>query len=130
MRKFLLIIGLMLMLVLMACSANKASKPETGVEPGIDGASALTYETPPEARNPIIPEYPSEARVNGIQGKVILQVEVVKTGKVGKIDVKQSVAGLDEAAVKAIQKVSFSPALSSGKAVDSVVMIPVEFKLQ
>jgi protein TonB len=120
----------MLMLVLMACSANKASKPETGVEPGIDGASALTYETPPEARNHISPEYPSEARVNGIQGKVILQVEVLKTGKVGKIDVKQSVAGLDEAAVKAVQKVSFSPALSSGKAVDSVVMIPVEFKLQ
>lgn len=130
MRRFLLITGLMITLILAACSANTSSGSNNDL--GIKDAEAksASFETPPQPNKPIIPDYPAEARQNGIQGKVILEVEVLKTGKIGKISVKQSVNGLNEAAVEAVQKADFSPATHSGKAVDSLVLIPVEFKLQ
>jgi len=81
----------------------------------------------------IKPDYPDFARRARVQGIVTLEVDVYKDGTVGNIRVVKSVqsgpGGLDEAAINAVKHMRFQPGKSSGNAVDTRVIIPVEFKL-
>ncbi|MDA3814084.1 MAG: energy transducer TonB [Candidatus Cloacimonetes bacterium] len=78
-------------------------------------------------------EYPVFAKNAGIEGDVILQVEVFKDGSVGAIEILQSLmsgpGGLDEAAVNSVKHWEFSPAKSGGKPVACWVTFPVSFSL-
>ena len=91
------------------------------------------WEDPPEPINPVYPEYPPELLKTPIQGTVYLEVEVFKSGSVGKIKVVKSLqsgpGSLDEAAVKAVKKWKFIPAKRYGKPIDTRVIIPIEFTI-
>lgn len=90
----------------------------------------VAYDDPPVVIGSISPVYPEFDRRNKIQGKVVLEVEVLKNGSVRNIRVVRSVSvGLDEAAIEAVKKVRFQPAKSSGQPVDVLLKIPVDFKL-
>jgi periplasmic protein TonB len=93
----------------------------------------VPYEDPPEPINPIAPTYPDFAKRTGIQGVVILEVDVYRDGTLGKINVKKSLlsgpGGLDEAAIDAVKKWRFQPGKSGGKPIDTTVIIPIEFTL-
>jgi len=93
----------------------------------------VPYEDPPEPINPVAPEYPAFAIRTGIQGSVILEVDVYKDGSLGTIKVKKSLmsgpGGLDEAAINTVKKWKFQPGKSGGKPVDTSVIIPIEFTL-
>ncbi len=61
------------------------------------------------------PEYTDEARKNGVNGTVVLNVEFLDTGKIGAIEVvKGLLFGLTEAAKKAAQNITFTPAQRMG----------------
>jgi protein TonB len=94
----------------------------------------VPYEDPPEPINPIAPEYPEHIIKMGISGTVILEVDVYKDGTIGQIDVKKSLlkgaGGLDEVAVNTVKKWKFQPGKSGGKAIDTTVIIPIEFTLK
>jgi len=87
------------------------------------------YEDPPQVIGSIKPQYPDAAKRAKVQGTVVLEVEVFKDGSVGQINVKRSVTGLDQAAIDALKKVKFKPGKLSGKAVNTTVIIPIEFRL-
>ena len=91
------------------------------------------YEDAPFAIKQIPPEYSVFAKNAGIEGDVILQVEVFIDGSVGAIEVLKSLmdgpGGLDEAAKKAVRTWEFSPAKSGGKPVACWVTFPVNFSL-
>lgn len=93
----------------------------------------VAYEDPPVPIGSIRPVYPEFARKAGVQGTVILEVDVYKDGSVGNIVVKKSVqagpGGLDEAAVAAIRGMRFQPGRSGGNPIDTTVIVPVEFKI-
>ena len=90
----------------------------------------VPYDEAPVLIGAINPEYPEFTRRAKQQGTVVLEVEVLRDGSVRNINVKRSVpGGLDEAAIAAVRKVKFQPGRSSGQAVDCLVIIPVEFKL-
>ncbi|HNX37102.1 MAG TPA: energy transducer TonB [Candidatus Cloacimonadota bacterium] len=93
----------------------------------------IPYDDPPVLIGVIDPVYPEFSRKAGVQGRVILEVEVYSDGVIGEIRVKQSVqagpGGLDEAAIAAVRKVKFQPGKSSGRPVDTLLIIPVEFTL-
>jgi periplasmic protein TonB len=93
----------------------------------------VPYDEPPVVIGRINPSYPDFARRAGIQGTVMLAVNVYKDGSIGEINVLKSVqagpGGLDEAAIAAIRSVRFQPGMSSGNPVDTTVNIPVEFRL-
>ena len=93
----------------------------------------VPYDDPPEIIGVISPVYPEFARKAGVQGTVILEVEVYKDGVIGDIRVKKSVqpgpGGLDEAAITAVRKIRFQPGKSSGQAVDTTVIVPIEFTI-
>ena len=76
--------------------------------------------------------YPPEALKNRIEGKVIIQFVVTKTGKVGKIKVARSVnKKLDQEAVRLIKLLpDFSPGRNNvGEPVNVWYILPVIFKL-
>ena len=77
-------------------------------------------------------KYPEIARKAGIEGRVIIQVQVSEKGRVLKTRIIKSLghSGCDEAAVKAIKNVKWKPALQRDKPVKVWVAIPVIFRLK
>ncbi len=92
------------------------------------------YEEGPQPIRRVNPEYPTFAKRSGIQGQVILEVEILRDGSVGAINVLRSLmsgpGGLDEAAIKAMKQWEFTPAKSGGQPVAVWVRIPIDYVLE
>ena len=80
---------------------------------------------------PIQPQYPRISQRRNEEGNVVLAIEVKASGRPGKISVAQSSGykRLDDAAVKAVQRATFTPARKFGRPVDSQTEITITFKL-
>jgi len=79
------------------------------------------------------PVYPDEARKNGIQGEVQVQILVGADGSVKEAKVIKNESGakdLEKAALEAVNKWKFEPGKLNGKSVEVNVIIPIRFKLQ
>lgn len=76
--------------------------------------------------------YPTMAQENNVQGKVIVQFVVTKTGNVGEVKVVRSVdRDLDREAVRVCKSLpKFVPGRQNGQAVNVWYTLPVSFKLQ
>ena len=75
-------------------------------------------------------EYPVLARRAGIEGRVVVQFIIDEEGNVHNPQVIRGAgAGLDEAAVRAIQQLRFTPGRQRGRAVPVQYTIPVTFIL-
>jgi TonB family protein len=76
------------------------------------------------------PEYTSEARKLRVEGEVLLQVMFAANGRVRVLRVVHGLGhGLDEAAMRAAEKIRFSPARRDGQPVDSTATLHVVFQL-
>ena len=78
------------------------------------------------------PAYPHMARRMGLQGKVVLNVEVLANGSCGQINVAQSSghAALDNNALSAVKTWHFVPATKDGKAINKWHQVPIIFSLK
>ena len=78
------------------------------------------------------PPYPARAVRRGLEGRVILDVEVLITGRVGEIKVDESSGHglLDRAAIKGVRKWRFKPAKLAGIDVRSRGRVPVRVELE
>ena len=76
-------------------------------------------------------QYPPEAKKNNIQGRVVVQFVVDKTGKVGEVKVVRSVdKDLDKEAVRLIKTLpKFIPGRQNGQTVAVWYTLPVKFEL-
>ena len=76
--------------------------------------------------------YPSVCQENNIQGRVILQFVVTKTGAVGQVKVARGVhPELDAEAVRVVKSLpKFTPGKMNGHPVNVWFTLPVQFKLQ
>ena len=85
---------------------------------------------PPELRRQVTPEYTDDALARKIEGTVILEVVILKSGRIGPARVLKSLdAGLDEKAIAAVRMWTFLPGRFRGDAVDVIAEIEVEFRL-
>ncbi len=77
------------------------------------------------------PGYPLAARRLGLEGRVLLRVEVDRTGAVKHVAITKSSGHrlLDEAARRAMDKWRFLPAMVNGEAASGAVDVPVSFRL-
>ena len=77
------------------------------------------------------PVYPRISQRRGEEGTVTLSIEVLANGQTGNISVTQSSGyrRLDEAALKAAHKTTYTPAKQFGRAIDSMIELPFEFRL-
>jgi periplasmic protein TonB len=77
------------------------------------------------------PPYPTEARAEGVEGDVLLEIVVDPRGVVTRARVLRSASRwLDEAALAAVTNFRFAPATLAGRAVSVRMRWPVEFRLQ
>ena len=106
-----------------APSSQTATAPVPDLQPVPD--------TRPDYLNNPRPPYPLAARRLGLEGKVILYVEVLQSGTCGSLEIKQSSGYdmLDQAAMKAVRNWRFTPAKRGGEARTAWVDIPVMFTL-
>jgi protein TonB len=75
------------------------------------------------------PEYPPEARAQHLQGAVVLDVQVLGGGTVGKIAVLSGNPQLAAAAIQAVKQWQYLPYLVDGHAVDSQAKITIRFTM-
>jgi protein TonB len=75
--------------------------------------------------------YPEIAKRAGIEGTVLILAEIDELGNVVNTSVREGIgAGCDEAAIDAIKKVKFKPAIRDSMPVKYRITIPIKFKLQ
>ncbi|MBN1255554.1 MAG: energy transducer TonB [Deltaproteobacteria bacterium] len=98
-------------------------------QPDLRGDSALAI--PQQEGNPK-PAYPEVARRKGHEGTVRLKVEVLASGKVGRIWITESSGyeTLDRSALKTVKDWKFIPVQFAGVPVKSTVIVPVTFQLK
>ncbi len=117
-----------------------------GAESASDGAVAARERSAPGASEPIAaerattparllihasPEYPAEARAQGIEASVVLEIVVDTAGRVQSARVARSAAaGFDEAALAAVRSYRFAPATLDGRAASVRMRWSVEFRLR
>jgi len=78
-----------------------------------------------------LPEYPLLARRLGKEGRVVLKLLIDKYGTLQQIEViEPSGFGFTEAAVEAIKKSTFFPALRNGEKIVSKAILSVRFNLK
>ena len=77
----------------------------------------------------MVPEYPPKARAQKIQGRVLLIVVVDESGKVeDNVQIVDSIPMLDQAAIDAVHKWTFTPARDAeGKPVRVQLQVGVPF---
>lgn len=101
--------------------------PAEDVMPGL--GEYVYVEELPEAIKRVAPRYPDLAREAGVDGTVLVQALVDKSGRVRDVKVQKSVPMLDQAAIEAVKQWTFKPALSNNKPVAVWVAVPVKFSL-
>lgn len=129
--------------IILACSSTHSSKQDLQNKIISTNKSNKDYGKTSKFGDPEIVAYPikrapliysTSARNAGIEGEVILEVEVFADGSVGAINVVKSLmagpGGLDEAAVNSVKKWIFKPALSCRKPVACWIIFPILFELE
>jgi protein TonB len=82
-------------------------------------------------RNPK-PRYPRIARRRGYEGLVVLKVEILPDGRVGKVRVKRSSGHhiLDKSALKTVKMWRFIPARQGDDPIRMWAEVPIKFDLE
>ena len=84
----------------------------------------------PERIHYVAPKYPQEARDARMEGFVILQAVIDKTGNVSGVEVLRGLGlGLDEAAVDAVKQWRYTPTYYDGEPVEVILTVNVVFQL-
>jgi protein TonB len=78
---------------------------------------------------PIRPVYPAIAKAVGMQGAVVMEAVISKTGRIESLRVTSGPAMLREAAKTAVEAARYRPYLLSGEPTDVQTTITVVFKL-
>ncbi|MEO5376634.1 MAG: energy transducer TonB [Magnetococcus sp. DMHC-6] len=96
----------------------------------------MDMDRPPDVRAAYLsnpkPIYPLSARRKGVEGTVVLTVDVTGSGEVLRVEIKDSsgYAALDQAAVTTVSQWRFIPAQRKGKPSAATVLVPIRFQLQ
>lgn len=122
--KFLFII-LLISFVGLTAQQKESIKLQKADEKGF-----VEVDKAPALKSPLQPKYPELAKLEGIEGKVLLKLLINEKGNVIKAKVEQGVKDiLDNAALEAAKKAKFSPAMAKNKPVKVWVVLPISFKL-
>jgi len=78
----------------------------------------------------VAPVYPPLARAAGVQGVVLLQTTINKSGQVVGVSVISGHPLLTDAAVEAVQQWTYQPMLLNGQPIDVITTVTVNFSLQ
>ncbi|MBN7838376.1 energy transducer TonB [Stenotrophomonas maltophilia] len=113
--------------------APAARQAAPASDPRQPAPAVRNREARPLAGN-IKPTYPAAALRNGVQGSVIASLNVDTRGQVTRAAIVSRTGersrDLDRAVLSAVQNWKFQPAMHEGRAVASVVRVPVDFRTE
>ena len=117
--------------VLLCCLACSRSNPDTVRLP--EEASAKRGDDAPVMINPESPvEYPPALYARGIEGNVLLRLHIDSAGSIYPdstvLAESSGYPALDTAALEAVQRFRFAPALRGGTPVAATFLQPVRFR--
>ena len=98
--------------------------PENGrFEPGVSLPALISV------AKPIL--YPGWARRKGTEGLLVVALEILENGSVGRWQIIKSTGeeSLDKAATKTFLTWKFQPAMKNGKPVKTCIQVPINFEL-
>lgn len=117
-------------------SSDAEVVPDTIIEsegepPFIEMVAYYELEVKPKPLKRPVPNYPHEAKKTGIEGMTVVKMLIDTDGSVMDVEVLKSSGNqwLDEAALDAAKKSTFSPAEHNGKKVRVWVSRPFKFRL-
>jgi TonB family protein len=114
-----------------AAAHETSLAPQTkSVDAGGQGSGVLPDSTRLEAIFTPNPIYPREASAQGLQGQVVIQLEISEAGDVTSATAVSGEPALAAAAIDAMKKWKFKPFIKDGKAVPVRVKIPHNFAFQ
>lgn len=125
-------------LPLLAAAVAQAETPEAAVSPPRHEARTPPAQpvTEPDYRAAYLdnphPPYPLAAWRQGLEGRVLLRVEVLADGSSGRVEVKSGSGYevLDRGAREAVKTWHFVPARRGGEALVAWVEIPIAYRLE
>ena len=109
-----------------------AAGPQARTIGGLSAYDSDTLDQRPGITRRALPDYPDRARRMNVEGQVMVQVVVDKQGmpRNGQI-VRASPTGyFEDAALRAVKRMRFTPGRLKGQVVNTVVMIPFAFRLR
>jgi protein TonB len=113
--------------VLLLLAQQSLSAPPFMQADHIKTNSALESDAPPVRVLNIKPIYSENARAAGVRGLVIVGFTIGVDGAVTQTEVHRSVPLLDQAAIDAVKRWRFKPALSHGVAVPATRVTAISF---
>ena len=108
-------------------------KPEFDIrDSGDNFLNSGDLDQPPKATSRTPPRYPQRMRQRGTEGVVVVRAMVDENGVVGDVTVKESSGSpeLDRAAMNAIKRWRYKPAIKGGRKVRAPIVQRISFKLQ
>ena len=119
-------------LAALAALTQAARNSSAAPLPADAAPSAATNRfVPPRVLERAEAPYPAEAQRDGASGTVILEIDLDEHGAITAIDVKERAGhGFDEAAIEALHKFKFAPAVNDGTPVPSRVTYAYKFALK
>lgn len=106
--------------------------PTFAMSGGDDPFGGGDMETPPQAYVKTQPVYPNYLLSKGIGGKVEIACVIDASGAVSSTKVRKSSgnSSLDQAALKAVKKWKFKPAVRGGQKVKATCVVPFNFEIK
>lgn len=103
--------------------------PPTAPAPPAHPAAPVATSQPQPISTPA-PRYPKQSLRNGEEGTVMVSAEIDPDGVPSSVEVARSSGSrhLDRAAVDAVRRWRFRPAMSDGRATSGRVQVPITFK--
>lgn len=120
-----------------ASTATSSGTPGPGIAAGggagasSGGLTAFGGSDGPSFKRFVQPEYPAQARRQGVTGRVLLRVHINTAGVAERVEVAESANELlSKAALKAVERSSFHPLKRNGKPVACWTLLPISFSLE
>jgi periplasmic protein TonB len=114
-----------------AASQQPVQQQPSTTESGPAPMPFVAIENPPEIIRREPAKYPDIAIKMGIQGKVVIEVTVDAQGKPIQTKILQTTSDVfNDAAIEAVMKYTYKPAMQSNSPVTAKLVIPIKFNLQ
>jgi periplasmic protein TonB len=106
------------------------AEPVVNEAPDKDAFVDIQVEPKPVQNIQGLVEYPEVAKRSGVEGKVTASVLIEKDGHVSRVDIEKSDNEIfNQAAITALKKARFTPAIQNGSPVPVWWTVPIVFKL-
>ncbi len=110
----------------------RAAEPDAEVPLTVVSEEASGREVPPSFLTRPLPPYPQQLLLRGVEGTVQVRVTIARTGQVTEAALHRSSGypEMDASALRTVRRWTFSPARRGNLAVETTVVVPVEFTIR